>query len=187
MTEEINKAAEIIKSGGVILYPTDTVWGLGCDATNPEAIKKVYQIKNREESKSLIILLENQDHLNKYLKDVPQVAWELIEHAEKPLTIIYPDAKNLPASIIAPDGTIAIRIVRDEFCRQLIRNTGRPLVSTSANISGEPTPANFSQISAEILSRVDYTVNLRQNEKDNPAPSSIIQLKMNGEIKIIRK
>jgi L-threonylcarbamoyladenylate synthase len=187
MDEEIRKAIEVLKSGGTILYPTDTVWGIGCDATNESAVEKIFKIKQRSESKSLIVLVDNDQKLNRYLNDVPAVAWDLIEHSEKPITIIYPGARGLAKNAIAEDGSVGIRLTNDEFCRKLIGRFNKPIISTSANISGEPTPGNFSQISPAILTSVDHVVNWRQNEKNNPPPSTIIQLKMNGEFKIIRK
>lgn len=187
MIEEINTTLKVLKEGGTILYPTDTVWGLGCDATNSEAIQKLFKIKKREESKSLIILIDDETKLNKYVKEVPEIAWELIESSERPLTIIFPAACNLPKNLVAADGSIAIRVVKDEFCRKLINRLGKPLVSTSANISGESTPASFHQISKDVLNSVDHVVNLRQDEMSTNPPSSIIQLGLGGEIKIIRK
>lgn len=187
MEEEIKKALEVLKEGGTILYPTDTVWGIGCDATNKDAVAKVYKIKEREESKSLIVLLDNEQKLNKYLNDVPGVAWDLIEFTEKPLTIIYPGARGLAPNAIAEDGSVGIRITKDEFCKKLIYKFNKPIISTSANISGKPTPRNFSEIPDAIKKGVDYVVNYRQHEKNNPPPSTIIQLQMNGEFKIIRK
>lgn len=187
MEEEIKKALEVLKSGGTILYPTDTVWGLGCDATNREAVDKIFKIKQRVESKSLIVLVDNEQKLNKYLKDVPAVAWDLIEFSEKPITIIYPDARGLASNAIAGDGSVGIRLTKDEFCKRLIGKLNKPIISTSANISGQPTPSNFSEISPEIIKSVDYVVNWRQHEKKNPPPSTIIKLAMNGEFTIIRK
>lgn len=187
MEEEIKKSLEVLKSGGTILYPTDTVWGLGCDATNREAVDKIFKIKQRVESKSLIVLVDNEQKLNKYLKDVPAVAWDLIEFSEKPITIIYPDARGLASNAIAGDGSVGIRLTKDEFCKRLIGKLNKPIISTSANISGQPTPSNFSEISPEIIKSVDYVVNWRQHEKKNPPPSTIIKLAMNGEFTIIRK
>lgn len=184
---ELKKAVEVLKAGGTILYPTDTIWGIGCDATNKSAVEKVYKIKQRSESKSLIVLIENELLLNKYLKEVPEIAWELIEHADSPLTIVYPDARGLANNVVNEDGSIAIRIVKDEFCEKLIHRLGKPLVSTSANVSGEPSPKNYHEISEHILHAVDYVVNLRQAESLNQKPSSIIQVGIKGEIKIIRK
>ncbi len=187
ITIEINKCVEVLKQGGVILYPTDTVWGIGCDATNEQAVDKVYKLKKREDSKSMIILLDNEAKLLSYIREVPQLAWDLIDYAETPLTIIYPDAKNLAQNVIGGDKTIGIRITRDEFCRKLIEKYRKPIVSTSANITGNAAPAAFSMIEKEILEGIDYIVNLRQNEITVASPSTIIKLGMRGEFKIIRK
>lgn len=187
MDEEIRKALEVLKAGGTILYPTDTVWGLGCDATNKEAVEKIFRIKQREESKSLIVLVDNDQKLNRYLVDVPAMAWDLIEFSERPITIIYPGARGLAPNAVADDGSVGIRMTKDEFCQKLIGRLNKPLISTSANISGQPTPSNFREISPEIIKSVDYVVNWRQNETHNPPPSTIIKLAMNGEFTIIRK
>jgi L-threonylcarbamoyladenylate synthase len=186
--EEIANTIEVLKKGGVILYPTDTIWGLGCDATNEEAVSKIYKIKKREEAKSLIVLLDEDVKLNKYVRDVPEMAWDMVELSDTPLTIIYPDPYNLTKNVInAEDNTVGIRIVKDEFCRQLIRKFNKPIVSTSANISGEMAPTIFKEINPEIISSVDYVVNLRRQEKTVNKPSSIIKIGKNGEIQIIRK
>ena len=187
MDEEIKKALEILRKGGTLLYPTDTVWGIGCDASNSEAVKKVFKLKQREESKALIVLIDNANLLNKYVKDVSAVAWDLIEYADKPLTIIFDKVHGLPVNLIAADGTLGIRVVKDEFCRKLIHKLGKPIVSTSANVSGAPTPACFAEITEEIIKGVDYVVNWRQHEMHSAPPSSIIKLAANGEFKIIRK
>jgi|SRR6185312_3855718 len=186
MEHQILKAAQAyIQKGGAILYPTDTVWGIGCDATNEQAVKRIFEIKNRPPAKSMIILVANMDQLE-YYADVPEVAKDLVEYAESPLTIIYPNAKRVAAPLIAEDGSIAIRVVKDEFCEMLINGLRKPLVSTSANISGEPAPVYFDEISDEIKSRVDYIVPLRQSEHTKSKPSRIIKLGMNGAIEIIR-
>ena len=187
MNEEIQETLNVLKSGGIILYPTDTVWGIGCDATNEQAIKKIFSIKQRHEKKGLILLLDNDNKLNRYIKEVPEVAWDIIEHSTRPTTIIYPGATNLPKNIIAEDGTIAIRITTNEFCKKLINKLGRPLVSTSANISGSPTPESFNEIDDAILKDVDYVVNLSQKESTKNKPSVIIKLELNGEFKFVRK
>lgn len=187
MQEEIIKALEVLKSGGIILYPTDTIWGIGCDATNTEAVKKIYQLKQREESKSMLLLVEHPDRILRHVKDVPEIAWQLIEVNDKPMTIIYPGAINLAPNLINQDGTIGIRVVQDEFCQRLIAKLNRPLVSTSANISGQPAPAIFDEISDEIKRGVDYVVNWRQEETTRGQASSIIKVGLNGEIDIIRK
>lgn len=186
MREEVKKCADIVRKGGVILYPTDTVWGLGCDASNETAVKKIFAIKQREESKSMIVLVAEPHQVDFYAQ-VPDVARDLVEFAEKPLTVIYPKAKGLAKSLIAEDGSIGIRVVKDEFCQQLIDVLHKPLVSTSANISGEPAPANFDEISDAIKNSVDYVVNLRQEETKKSTPSQIIKIELNGVIKIIRK
>lgn len=186
MKEDVNKSAVILRKGGIILYPTDTVWGIGCDATNEIAVQKIFRLKQRSESKSMIVLVA-EPHQAEFYAEVPSVAKDLVEFAERPLTVIYPKAKGLAKSIVAEDGTIGIRAVRDEFCKQLIHALHRPIVSTSANISGQPAPANFREISEEIKASVDYVVNLRQNEVKRNAPSQIIKIGLNGEIEIIRK
>ena len=176
LKEEIRKTLGILKNGGVILYPTDTIWGLGCDATNPEAVKRIYDIKKRADNKSMLVLLDDAGKIASYA-DVPDIALDLIEVADKPTTIIYPGAKRLAPNLIAEDGTIGIRITREEFTRSL----------TSANISGEPSPHFFGEISEEIKNAVDYIVDYRRNDHKPAAPSSIIKLGMGGEIQIIRK
>lgn len=185
-TQELENALKVLRSGGTILYPTDTVWGIGCDATKEQAVEKVFQIKKRNESKSLIVLIDSIDELGRYVKEIPYVATELIECSDLPLTIVFPGAINLAKNLIAQDGSIAIRVVKDKFCSELIRKSGKPLVSTSANISGEPTPSSFDDVSEEIVNGVDYVVNLRRSERTGNKPSRIIQLNVNGEFKIIR-
>ena len=187
MQEEIKKALEVLRSGGIILYPTDTIWGIGCDPTNEEAVKRVYEIKQREDSKSMLVLLDNPNKLNSYVEEVPEIAWDLIEFTDKPMTIIYPGAKNLAKNLIAPDGTIGIRITEEDFSNNLIFRFRKPIVSTSANISGEPSPQHFNDISEDLKNAVDYVVDWRQQETENPAPSSIIKLGLGGEIEILRK
>lgn len=187
MEEEIKNALEVLRKGGTILYPTDTVWGIGCDARNKDAVAKVFKIKQRAEYKSMVVLVSDETMVNRYVKDVPEVVWELLESAEEPLTIIYPDGRMLADKLIAADGSIGIRVVKDDFCNTLIHKFGKPIVSTSANISGEPTPMAFSDIKLDILNQVDYIVNYRQKETNSTKPSSIIKVAMNGEIKIIRK
>jgi L-threonylcarbamoyladenylate synthase len=155
---EIKVMTTVLKNEGVILYPTDTIWGLGCDATSPLAIKKIIEIKQRTPDKNFILLLDNESRIQSYVTQVPEQAWQLIEYAEKPLTIIYEGARNLPPELIAADGSIAIRITRDEFCKYLIGALRKPLVSTSANKSGQPSPVSYSDIDPEIISSVDYTV-----------------------------
>ena len=186
MQSEIQKSLKILKEGGLILYPTDTVWGIGCDATNPEAVKKVYQLKQREDSKALICLVSDDRMLKKYVKQIPEAALNIIDITDKPTTIIYDDAQNLAQNLIAEDGTIAIRIPNDDFCYWLSRKFNGAIVSTSANISGKPTPKSFKEITPEVLKGVDYVVNLHREKVCNK-PSSIIKLSNNGLVKIIRE
>ncbi|SMO74357.1 L-threonylcarbamoyladenylate synthase [Solitalea koreensis] len=186
MQKEINNALEVLNAGGTILYPTDTIWGIGCDATNPEAVEKVFKLKNRSETKSLIILVSNINDIDKYVKEVPVIAYDLIEYSDKPLTIIYDGAKNLAANAINEDGSIGIRVVKHPFCEHLLRKFRKPIVSTSANLSGEPSPKSFSDIDEEIITSVDYVVDFEQVKKSGQ-PSSIIKLGVGGQVKIIRK
>lgn len=185
MHKEISNALQVLKEGGLILYPTDTVWGIGCDATNPEAVKKVFELKERQDSKALICLVADDRMLGRYVKEIPKVAYDLFDVSEDPITIIYDDAQNLAPNLIAEDNSIAIRIPDDDFCFQLIRRFGKPIVSTSANISSQPTPKSFKEIAPRILKGVDYVVNLHR-EKVCTKPSSIIKLSANGKVKIIR-
>lgn len=187
MNEDILKALDTLKSGGIILYPTDTIWGIGCDATNPAAVEKVYQLKARERDKSLIVLLENDNKLQSYVNDVPEVAYQLIECAEKPLTIVYSHAKNLASNLIAEDGSIAIRIVKHRFCEQLLQRFRKPIVSTSANISGDPSPRNFQEISEQIINGVDYIVKYGQEDVAPKQASTIMKLDPSGKFMFIRK
>ena len=187
MKEDIEKSLEILNRGGVILYPTDTIWGIGCDATNNEAVKRIYSIKKRTDSKALLVLIENENRLPSYIQDIPDIAWELIDVADKPLTLIYPGAKNLAPSLIADDGSVGIRIVKEKFCEDLIRRFKRPIVSTSANITGEPSPSNFDDISDEIKAAVDYVVEYRQDDISKATPSGIIKLNEKGQFQILRK
>jgi len=186
MQNDINKALEVLKSGGVILYPTDTIWGIGCDATNEEAVKRVYEIKKREDSKAMLVLLENPNHLNSYVDEVPEIAWDLIDANDKPMTLIYPGAKNLAKNLINGDGTIGIRVSEEEFTSKLIQRFRKPIVSTSANISGEASPANFNEISEELKELVDYVVEYRQDDFEKAQASSIIKIGLGGEIQVLR-
>jgi len=185
--EDLKKACEVMQKGGVILYPTDTIWGIGCDATNPEAVKRVYDIKKRADSKAMLVLVDSTVKVNFYVSDVPAVAWDLIEFTTKPLTIIYDGARNLAENLLAEDGSVGIRVTAEEFSKQLCFRFRKAIVSTSANISGQPSPANFSEISEEVKQAVDYIVEYRQNEVGHPEPSSIIKLGKGGEVKIIRE
>jgi L-threonylcarbamoyladenylate synthase len=185
--EEIRKACEVLQKGGVILYPTDTVWGIGCDATNEEAVKRVYEIKRRADSKAMLVLVDSDVKVDFYVKDVPEVAWDLIQYATKPLTVIYDDARNLAPNLIGEDGSVGIRVTSEEFSKQLCFRFRKAIVSTSANISGEPSPASFSEIQDEIKQAVDYIVEYRQDEPAGAKPSSILKLGRGGLIKIIRE
>ncbi len=185
--EDIRKACEVMQKGGVILYPTDTIWGIGCDATQPEAVERVYGIKKRADSKAMLVLVDSPAKLDFYVKDVPAVAWDLIELATRPLTIIYDEARNLAPNLLAEDGSVGIRVTREAFSKQLCFRFRKPVVSTSANASGEPSPANYGEISEEIRQAVDYVVQARQEETGRPRPSGIIKLGKGGEVKVIRE
>lgn len=186
MEEDISSCLKVLQSGGTILYPTDTIWGIGCDATDYLAVEKVYALKKRTESKSLIILLDDPEKIKEYVTSVPAIAWDLLQHVETPLTIIYPAAKNLAGNVVAGDGSVAIRIIRTEFCKRLIRAFGKPIVSTSANIAGEDPPLTFRNISQEILRGVDYIADESLDQFGLLKPSRIIKLNPNGEFHIIR-
>lgn len=176
-----------MREGGVILYPTDTIWGIGCDATNEDAVRRVYEIKRRQDSKAMLVLVDSSVKVDFYVRDVPEVAWDLIDLADKPLTIIYSGARNLAANLLAEDGSVGIRVTNEDFSKRLCQQFRKAIVSTSANISGQPSPKNFSEISEEVKSAVDYIVGYRQEEMSNPKPSSIIKLDKGGVIKIIRE
>lgn len=184
--EDIKKACEVMRNGGVILYPTDTIWGIGCDATNEEAVKKVYDLKKRADNKAMLVLIDNPVKLQTYVEDVPEIAWDLIEASDKPLTIIYDKGKNLAANLLGENGSIGIRVSKEQFSRDLCFRFRKPLVSTSANVSGEPSPANFSEISEAIKNGVDYIVQYRQDDLSKAAASSIIKLGEGGLFQIIR-
>jgi len=185
-TEELNNAFNVLKRGGIILYPTDTVWGIGCDATNPEAIDKIFALKKRSEEKALICLVSDFKMLNQFIEEVPEVAYDILKYAAKPTTIIYDKPIRVAENLVGEDNTLGIRVTKDKFCEQLIRKLKRPLVSTSANLSGQPTPNSFIEISKEIIDGVDYVVNLQQAIK-TPKPSAIIKLSNDGKVKVIRK
>jgi len=187
MKNEVEKALEVVKAGGIILYPTDTIWGIGCDATNEEAVQKIMALKGRSASKSLIVLVDNDTKLASYVREIPDVAYDLIEYAENPLTIVYSNAKNLAKSVINEDGSVGIRVVKHNFCQQLIQRFRLPIVSTSANISGEPAPKNFSEVSQEIIDGVDYVVNLEQEVSEEKIPSTIMKLSPDGLFTFIRR
>lgn len=185
--EDIQKAIEVMRDGGVILYPTDTVWGIGCDATNPEAVAKVYKIKHRDDSKALVCLVDSDARLQRYVRNVPDAAWQLIDAAVKPTTLILDGAVNLAPNLIGEDGSIGIRITKEPFSKELCFRFQKAIVSTSANISGEPAAQNYGDISEEILNAVDYVCETRRQEHKPHHPSTIIKIGMSGEISILRK
>ena len=187
LEEEVAKALEVLKRGGIILYPTDTVWGIGCDATNAAAVEKIYALKKRDDRKSMLILTDKIDNVSKYAQKVPDIAWQLLEVTDKPLTLILPDARGIAENLIPEEGTVAIRVADHEFCKKLIYKLNRPLVSTSANISGEASPATFSEISKEIKEGVDYVVAPSVEGRPTRKPSAIIALGAGGQIQIIRE
>lgn len=187
LRDEVNKALEVLKSGGVILYPTDTIWGLGCDATNPEAVEKLLKIKNRPAEKSLIVLLDTDSKLQSYVTEIPEVAYDLIEYAEKPLTLIFSGAKNLAPNVINTDGSVGFRVIKHEFCTALLHRFRKPIVSTSANLSGEPSPFFFDDVSDEIKDNADYVVDFEQELRDIKTPSTIMKLLPNGQFEFIRR
>lgn len=185
--DDLEQALEVLRKGGIILYPTDTIWGIGCDATNPEAVEKVNQLKGRTKDKNLIVLLDNDNKLSSYVREIPDVAYELIEYSNKPLTIIYSGAKNLSSNLIPADETIGIRIVKHPFCEELIHRFRKPIVSTSANLTGHPSPKNFSEIEDEIINGVDYVVKYQQENLMQNSASTIIKLGPSGQFELIRK
>jgi L-threonylcarbamoyladenylate synthase len=185
--EDIRNALKVLREGGVILYPTDTVWGLGCDATNNEAVEKIFRIKSRSDSKSLIILVNSSSMAERYVKDIPEIAVQLLEVSETPITIIYPKARNLASSVSADDGSVGIRVCMEEFCNELISRFRKPVVSTSANISGDPTPSCFDKIQKEIIQAADYVVEYKREDRQKRKPSPVIKIEHNGVFKIIRK
>jgi len=187
LRDEVAKAYKVIQEGGIILYPTDTIWGIGCDATNTEAVQKIYRLKQRDEAKSMIILLDTDNKLPSYISDVPELAYDLIEFAENPLTLVMPGAKNISPALINSDGSIGVRVVNNDFCQQLIQRMRKPLVSTSANISGKPSPQYFSQIDEAIIDGVDYVVDLDQDSMEIKTPSTIMRLAPNGSFEFIRR
>lgn len=186
MQEEVKKTVEVLQNGGTILYPTDTIWGIGCDACNSKAIDKIYKIKFRKPEKSLILLASGPDMIKNYVEVIPDVALELMERLKDPLTIIYEKTKGLPKNLVPDDGTIAIRVPRDEFCMQVLERLGRPITSTSANISGDPSPVSFNKISDLIKQSVDYICTGDEFGIRTPKPSTIIKIFDDGQLKIIR-
>lgn len=184
--EELKKIIEVLQAGGIILYPTDTVWGIGCDATNAEAVQKIYNLKQRSDSKSMLLLTDSMAKVQAFVKEIPDVVWDLVECADKPLTIIYPEGRNVANNLLASDGSIGIRITNEPFSKQLCERFKKPIVSTSANISGEPTPAFFAEIADSIKQGVDYVVQTRQDDVEKKSPSSIIKFEKNGTFVLIR-
>ena len=185
--DDIKESLNTLKTGGIILYPTDTIWGLGCDATNSHAVEKIFRIKSRISTKSLLVLVNNEQMLERYVKEIPDIAFDLISITDKPLTIIYPEGKNLAQGVCNDDGSVGIRICYDEFCSELIGRFRKPIVSTSANFSGKPSPENFGEIDEAVTKNVDYVVRYRQNDRQIQSPSPVIKLEQDGTIKIIRK
>ena len=183
----IQEASEVLRNGGTILYPTDTIWGIGCDATNALAVDKIYKIKQREESKSLITLLDDDRKLNRYVRDVPETAWDILEYATRPTTIIYDRAYNVAENAIAKDGSLGIRICSKGICNELLRAFGKPIISTSANLSGKPSPNSFQEISNDIKSQVDFILDIPEFYSSKSKASTLIQIKENMEVKILRK
>jgi L-threonylcarbamoyladenylate synthase len=184
--KDIQQALEVLRQGGIILYPTDTIWGIGCDATDEKAVRLVYKIKKREDKEGMLVLLDSKNLLPAYV-EVPDIAWELIDAAEHPLTIIYPGARNLAPSLLGSDGSVGIRIVRDSFCKKLIEQYKKPVVSTSANISGTAAPGTYAEISREVINSVNYVVKYRQEDITKISPSGIIKLGLNGEVQVVRE
>jgi L-threonylcarbamoyladenylate synthase len=185
--EDLKESLAVLRNGGIILYPTDTIWGLGCDATNPAAVEKIFRIKSREPGRSLLILVDGEGMLERYVAEVPEIARELTGVSDDPLTIVYPRAKNLAPGVCAQDGSVGIRICNDEFCNRLISRFRKPVVSTSANFSGKPSPAHFGEIAKSLIDAVDYTVKYRQDDIRSGSSSPVIKLNPDGTIEIIRK
>jgi len=187
LEQEIEKAVKVLKEGKTILYPTDTIWGIGCDATNAKAVDKIYKIKRREKGKSMIILLDSAEKLQNYVEKVPAIVYDLIEQTQTPLTIIYQNAKNLAKNLTPEDNSIAIRIVKGEFCNEMIKRFGKPVVSTSANLSGAPSPLSFNDVAEEIVNQVDHVVHVFKDRIRSTKASKIIKLEENGLFKVIRE
>ena len=187
IAEDIRTAVQTMRLGGIILYPTDTIWGIGCDAANEEAVRRIFQLKRREDSKAMICLVDSANRMQRYLRQVPDVAWDLVEYADKPLTLILDGAVNLAPSLIAEDGSIGLRVTKENISHELCYRFERAVVSTSANISGEPSPACFDEITDEIKQGVDYIMRSRQNDLSKSKPSQIIKLGLDGSVQIIRK
>lgn len=186
MEDDLKKALTILRDGGIILYPTDTVWGIGCDATNPDAVAKVMALKGRPDAKSMLVLVGSDGMLQRFVPEIPEAAWQLIDVTDTPLTIVYDHVNGIASALRAEDGSTGVRITSEQFSRALCTRLGRPIVSTSANFSGRPTPSNFSEIDPDLISKVDYTVKYRREEKGHPSPSGIIKVSKGDVIKVIR-
>jgi L-threonylcarbamoyladenylate synthase len=185
--EDLKESLNTLRQGGILLYPTDTIWGLGCDPTNESAVNRIFQLKSRGENKSLIILAEGLSMIERYVTEIPEIVYELAEVSDTPLTIIYPKGKNLAGGVCSEDGSVAIRICKDEFCCELISRFRKPIVSTSANFSGSPSPGNFNEIEKTLINKVDYVVKFRQEDRSKRLASPVIKVNLDGTIKIIRK
>lgn len=183
---DIKNAVEVLRKGGVILYPTDTIWGLGCDATNAEAVERIYRIKQRDDAKALICLVDSADRMQRYFRTVPDVAWDMVDYATTPLTLILDGASGVAPNLLAEDGSLGIRVTQEEFSRQMCFRFQKAIVSTSANISGMPSPRTFADIPDEIKQQVDYIVQFRRGDKAPQQPSKIVKLTQDGEVTIIR-
>jgi len=185
-SEDIKEATEVLRKGGIIIYPTDTIWGIGCDATSHDAVQKIFKIKSRSETKSLLVLVDGDGMLGRYADEIPEIAWELTSVSDSPLTIIYPKGKNLAPGVCAEDGSVGIRICHDPFCNELIGRFRKPIVSTSANFSGRPSPGSFEEIDSQLLEAADYVVKHRRDDRQKQRSSPIIKLELDGTFRIIR-
>jgi len=184
--DDIKNSMITLKNGGIILYPTDTLWGLGCDATSHSAVEKIFKIKSRAENKNLIILVNGETMLERYVKEIPEIVYEITGASDSPITIIYPEGKNLAPGVCSEDGSVAVRICSDAFCNELITRYRKPIISTSANISGKPSPESYSEIDEEIINSADYVVKYRQDDQRKYSPSPVIKIDRNGVFKILR-
>lgn len=186
IAEDIRQAVQVLRQGGLILYPTDTIWGIGCDATNEDAVRRVFRLKNRDDSKALICLVDSANRMQMFSRGIPDVAWDLVEYSEKPLTLILDGAVNLAPSLVAADGSVGIRVTSENISKELCFRFQKAIVSTSANISGRPSPARFMDIEPEVINGVDYVMRSRQNDTKPSSPSRIVRLRADGEISFIR-
>ena len=186
IAEDIRQAVQVLRQGGLILYPPDTIWGIGCDATNEDAVRRVFRLKNRDDSKALICLVDSANRMQMYSRGIPDVAWDLVEYSEKPLTLILDGAVNLAPSLVAADGSVGIRVTSENISKELCFRFQKAIVSASANISGRPSPARFMDIEPEVINGVDYVMRSRQNDTKPSSPSRIVRLRADGEISFIR-